>query len=80
MEWHRTKWAGPRLRLAGAVLLVLSAILWSALFGPPAHSPDALAWLMALLAFATLSAGSAMSVLGAHLFDRVPLSRRWRRF
>lgn len=79
MAMQRTKWANPPLRLAGAVTLTISAGLWSLLFQTPARSPDALTWLIALFAFASLSAGSAMLVLGPHLFDRITLSQRWTR-
>jgi hypothetical protein len=79
MVMQRTKWANPPLRLVGAVTLVISAALWSLLFRAPTRSPDATAWLIALLAFASLSAGSAMLVLGPHIFDRVELSERWTR-
>jgi hypothetical protein len=76
---QKTKWADPPLRLIGAVTLVISAGLWALLFRTPTPPPDALAWLIALLAFASLCAGSAMLVLGPHLFDQVELSERWTR-
>lgn len=79
MVWHRTKGADPLLRLAGVVTLVISAALWSLLFKAPTRSADAVAFLLALLAFASLSAGSAMLVLGRHLFDQIELSARWAR-
>jgi hypothetical protein len=79
MVMQRTKWADPPLRLVGAVTLIVSAALWSLLFKAPTRSPDAMAWLEALLAFASFSAGSAMLVLGPHLFDPVELSERWTR-
>ncbi|WP_404714081.1 hypothetical protein [Sphingomonas sp. MMS24-J13] len=79
MAMQPTKWANLPLRLVGAVTLVVSAALWSLLFRTPTRSPDAIAFLLALLAFASLSAGSAMLVLGQHLFDQVELSQRWTR-
>lgn len=77
MVWHRTKWAGPLLRLAGAFLLAIGTALGMRLFGAPTRSPGASAYLLALILFTALSAGSAMLMLGGHLFDEVPLSPRW---
>jgi hypothetical protein len=79
MEWHRTRWADPLLRLAGACVLTIGVVVGLRLFGTPTRSPGASAYLLAFIAFAALSAGSAMLVLGTHLFDGVPLSPRWTR-
>jgi len=37
------------------------------------------AFLLAMAAFLLFSAGITLAVLGAHLFDQVRISRRWRR-
>ncbi len=79
MPWHRTRWAGPLLRLAGAVLLAIAYAGGRHLFAAPGHAPGALDCLLALVAFVALSAGSALLTLGGHLLDEVELSPRWRR-
>ena len=79
MPWHRRKWAGPLLRLAGALLLLVGCRAAARLFAPPAHPRAALDYLLALLTIVTLSPGSALLTLGAHLFDPVTVAGRWQR-
>ena len=80
MRWHREGWAGLALRVAGAALLSGSAIVLSYLFdrfGGARGAPGAFELLLALIGFASASAGSAMLLLGAHLFDEIEISARW---
>jgi hypothetical protein len=42
-------------------------------------SPGVAAFLLAMTAFLSASTGSAMLVLGPHLFDKVEVSERWAR-
>jgi hypothetical protein len=80
MEWHERKYVGLALRLAG---LILGAIAWRLghhLFAIP--DPRAklrpLSYLLALVWVMSACAGSALAVLGRHLFDPVELPARWR--
>ena len=74
MAWHRHGWAGAVIRLGGAMLLGIAYLAGARLFAAPSARPDA---LFALILFTSGCAGSAMLVLGAHLFDQVEVSRRW---
>jgi hypothetical protein len=74
MAWHRTRWASPLLRLAGAALLTIACLAAFALFTTPQHPPGTREALFAALLFTTASAGSALLILGAHLFDSVEVS------
>jgi hypothetical protein len=47
--------------------------------GTPPAALGALDYLLALVAFACGSVGCAMLFVGAHLFDQVEVSARWRR-
>jgi uncharacterized protein YjeT (DUF2065 family) len=79
MVWHRTKWADALLRLAGAFVLAIGVTAGLRLFGSPTRSPSASAYVLALIGFVAVTAGTAMLVLGTHLFDEIPLSPRWTR-
>lgn len=83
-NWHEKPGAGWLIRLAGLVLIGISTLASMTLYQhvqmmqPHETSPvEFLLALLALLAFLACSAGSAMAVLGRHLFDRVQVSNRW---
>ncbi len=79
--WHRTRRADIALRALGSGCCGIAAIAAQRLAGVshPPHAPSLLAFVLATLAFTGASAGSALLLLGAHLFDRVEVSARWRR-
>ncbi len=79
MAWHRASWAGASLRLAGAALLCAAWAASTRLWGDTGHAPRTTDYALALVAFATASAGSVLLLLGAHLFDQVELPQRWTR-
>ena len=76
---HRKPWSGLIIRIAGLVLLAIAAFSARRLFARAMTPPDGLEYFLALIAFASASAGCAMTTLGAHLFDQVEVSARWRR-
>ena len=80
MQWYRnpsTRWL---LRAIGLVTLLISwracAWLYTLVHGHP-NNHSALVYLLALVAFCCASAGSALLVVGHHLFDEVQISERW---
>jgi hypothetical protein len=79
MAWHKRKYAGPALRLAGLALLCVAVLVGRHLFAAsdPQGRVRASAYLLALIGMASACAGAALSVLGRHLFDEVELSERW---
>jgi len=79
MAWHRKTAAGPILRSTGAVLLGLASLAARHLFRVPIAAPGAIDAGIAALLFVSASAGSALTALGPHLFDRVAVSPRWQR-
>ena len=79
MAWHRRKAAGPILRLIGAILLATAWMVGKYLFCAPTTAPDAIDGMLALILFTSASAGSALLVLGAHLFDAVARPSPWQR-
>ena len=80
MEWHERKYARLALRLVGLILIVIAWRLGDHLFAVP--DPRAklrpLSYLLALVWIGSACAGSALAVLGRHLFDPVELPARWR--
>ena len=80
--WHRRPEAGLIIRASGLALLAISAVAARSLLtraGTPPATQDALAYLLALIAFLCGSVGCAMAFVGVHLFDEVEVSPRWRR-
>lgn len=79
MAFHERKYANLVLRLTGLVLFGFGALIARHLFGAadPTAKSRALPYLLALIGMASTSAGSALAVLGRHLFDQVDLSSRW---
>ena len=76
MPWHRTIWAGWLLRLAGALLAAIGYRSGQRLFGVPVHPAGGLDYLLALVTFTAFSAGAALLVHGAHLFDPTDVPNR----
>ena len=71
---------GVSIRAAGLATLGLSWICGHELWR--LHSMDgtsALTFFLALVTFLAASAGSAMLIVGEHLFDEVEISQRWAR-
>jgi len=69
------------LRLIGLLLIAFSAAMTYALFHlahMQGHVASVLDYILALVAFAAASSGSVMLCLGAHIFDEVAVSSRWR--
>ena len=82
-EWHRTRRGDLGLRalgLGGCALSYFSIHQLMAMpAADPAHwSPGFLAYMLTATGFLCASAGSGMVALGAHLFDKVEVSERWR--
>lgn len=80
-DWHERPLAKILLRLAGAALLGLAWWFGSTLLrrygGKLQHPP--LEYLLALVAFVCASAGSALTLMGHHLFDKIQVTARWAR-
>lgn len=71
---------GLSVRVVGLTVLGLSWACGHALWllhGD--RSPGVAAFLLAMTAFLSASVGSAMLILGSHLFDKVEVSARWAR-
>ncbi|MDB5687085.1 MAG: hypothetical protein JWR77_1674 [Rhizorhabdus sp.] len=59
--------------------IALFAWLYRLIQAAPATDPSFGEYLLAALAFLASSVGSAILVLGRHVYDRIELSERWRR-
>lgn len=71
---------GPVLRLAGlALLLSAAAAAWLLVVRVTPDQSDGFDYLLALVTVLGASLGSALLVLGAHVFDQVAISRPWIR-
>lgn len=84
MAWYQKSGATWLLRLGGIGVLAIAWLAASALRARVggavgALERDALAWLLAMTTFLCGTTGALLTVLGSHIFDRVRLSRRWRR-
>lgn len=77
MDLRRRTKIGFLLRLAGAALLGVAVLAGRSLSFSPGEAATALGDLLALIAFAAASAGSALLIVGPGLLDPVPLSARW---
>lgn len=80
--WHRSWRADIGLRILGLTLCAIAYQALAHLVGmrPPAapHQSGPLAYLLAAIGFMSASAGTALALLGKHLFDQVEVSARWR--
>jgi len=82
MLWYQRTGAGALLRVAGMGILAtgyFAAIWLQSRATAGALNGDPLAYLLAAAAFLCGSVGSALAVLGTHIFDRVEVAQRWRR-
>lgn len=77
----RTGWEGLALRLLGIGLCVLAWRMIAHLVAIAGHGGRATltGYALAMLGFMAGSLGSALTLLGGHVFDEVPVSARWRR-
>lgn len=73
------KSSGIAIRSAGAALIVLCTACVHELVLRRSAPDSGAAYLFAFLSFATGTLGSALLVLGGHLFDRIEVAERWRR-
>lgn len=83
-DWHHKRPTDLALRLLGLALCTASWLSIRALLDLHAQSavapPPPAAYALAAIGFVGGSAGSALAVLGHHLFDRVEISERWRTY
>ncbi|MEO9130928.1 MAG: hypothetical protein ABI240_06935 [Sphingomonas sp.] len=70
---------GLSIRACGLVMLGLGWASGHALWLLHGRAPGVGVFLFALATFLTASLGSAMLVVGPHLFDKVEVSERWAR-
>ena len=79
--WRRSRRADIGLRAIGVLLCIIAyqAILRLIAIQPlpPEQAHGAEAFFLAAVGFLSASAGSAMTCLGDHLFDRIEISTRW---
>lgn len=78
--WHRSWRADLGLRASGLLLcgIAYTAISRLCAMHIPPQTAGALAYALAAIGFLCASAGSAMVMLGHHLFDEIEVSERWR--
>lgn len=69
------------LRLAGLLLVVIGGLglklLYRVVNIPPAHEATITEMVVAAASFLSVTSGTALSVLGTHIFDPVTLSDPW---
>lgn len=80
VAWHRSRRADIGLRGTGLLLCWLSYAAFARLVGQhaPGQPSGLLASGLAAAGFLAASGGTAMTILGFHLFDEVEVSARWR--
>lgn len=78
--WHRSRRADLGLRALGLGLCAVAylAIARLVAMAQPPQSAGALAYALAAGGFISADAGSAMALLGNHLFDEIEVSSRWQ--
>ena len=78
--WPRSRRAAGALRGGGLILWMIaySAMTHLRAGHPSPVSPGAMALALATIGFLGASAGTALVMLGRHLFDEVEVSARWR--
>ncbi len=78
--WHRSRRADIVLRASGLLLCWVSYTAISRLITMhvPPQKAGVLAYGIAAVGFMAASAGSALTLLGHHLFDEIEVSARWR--
>lgn len=80
VAWHRSRRADIVLRATGLLLCWVSyaAIARLVAMHVPPQKAGVLAYGLATISFMAASTGSALSLLGHHLFDEIEVSARWR--
>ena len=80
VAWHRSRRADIVLRATGLLLCWVSYTVISRLVAMhvPPQKAGVLAYGIAAVGFMAASAGSALTILGHHLFDEIEVSARWR--
>jgi hypothetical protein len=78
--WHRSRRADLGLRALGLGLCVVAYLAISRVvaISQPTQAAGGLAFALAAVGFVSTSAGSAMTLLGKHLFDEIEISLRWQ--
>jgi hypothetical protein len=78
--WHRSRRADLGLRALGLGLCAVAylAIARLVAIAQPLQTAGALAFVLAAIGFLGASAGSAMTLLGNHLFDEIEISAHWQ--
>lgn len=80
--WHRSWTADIALRALGLALcgVAYAAITHLIAARPPAppRSAGFVDYSLATIGFLTASAGTALALLGRHLFDDIEISARWQ--
>ncbi len=81
MERWRTRRADRALRFSGLVLLAVAgaALRWLYALHVPPQSAGLLAYGLGAVGYMAASSGTALVMLGRHLFDEVAVSPRWGR-
>lgn len=78
--WYRRPGASWVIRLCGVALVLIAWRAGTMLVARShASTQNGVDYALALIAFMGASTGLAATVLGAHLFDQVPVSSRWGR-
>lgn len=80
VAWHRSRRADIVLRASGLLLCWVSYTAISRLITMhvPPQKAGVLAYGIAAVGFMAAGAGSALTLLGHHLFDEIEVSARWR--
>lgn len=82
MQWYRRTGAGLLIRIFGLMLMALAAAATALLRARALHGSverDPIDYFLALASFFGGTGGLTLALLGGHIYDRVEVSRRWRR-
>lgn len=77
--WHRSRKADIGLRLSGLFLCGAAYLSLARLIAiaAPHHAIDAIPYGLATVGFLSASLGSALALLGSHLFDEIEIRGKW---
>ena len=78
VAWHRTWKADLGLRVIGILFCALAYLACARLAAVHPHGVGVAAFALAATGFFAGSAGTAMALLGGHVFDEIEISVRWR--
>ena len=81
MPWYEKTGASALLRIGGVGILAIAYFAGTTLRSRVVAvtlNGDPFAYLLAAGTFLCGSVGSGLVVMGAHIFDRVAVSQRWR--